>query len=642
MILYLDAGGGEGGATRFVRDGQAQRPVSERNLDDWPRFAEEAEICRRVEPEAGACLVFDHRLPYYRAMRPRYQSREAFRQAGFFDDGLDTELDADCYTDPNWLTTPYHKILRRLSQLDEYDPAQLIAYPPLVLLTTGGFSPIHNGHLDMMELAKNAMIELGHVVLGGYLSPSHDSYVSAKHDGTAGLLDAHRLRLCHEAVALSEWLMVDPWEVRYVPCAVNYTEVIDRLERYLNHHLRVPVPVRVGYVFGGDNAAFGRTFLRQGYAVCIERPGYESEVVAMKQEIGPSHTRIAFARPRLEYFNISSSRIRSEEMEAMPERSNRYYGGLKANLARGPVPPWRLPERWFLIRDESGWAVQPWEQGRDAVKLVEARMQLLTSLRTSLCAAYARPPLPDVALALKIEIPALEGQVAYADADALRQELETITLDTCTDGSHRLEVSRLFGLADGQCFSTQVTPRPGCPRITEQVKAIPPGDYALLDDDIASGRTMRMMMAVFPQNIRITRVLSLLEQTRSIEALHVDQIDYQDFYDVVDFRDFLFGSRNGGLVVRLPNGEMARAPYLAPYVTLSTRIRLPASQEIAFSLIMWRANERFFAALKRPVLASECDPASQKLMSYLGFTASMPVLEVVRWHIDRLERSTYR
>jgi nicotinic acid mononucleotide adenylyltransferase len=272
--------------------------------------------------------------------------------------------------------------------------------------------------------------------------------VSTKHNGSAGVLDAHRLRLCHEAVALSEWLMVDPWEARYVPCAVNYTEVIERLARYLNHHLRLPVPVRVGYVFGGDNAAFVRTFLCQGYAVCIERPGYESEVAAMKQEIGPSHTRIAFARPRLEYFNISSSRIRSEEMEAMPERSNRYYSGLKANLARGPVPPWRLPERRYLIRDESAWAVQPWEQGRGAAELVEARVQLLTSLRISLCEAYARPPLPDVALALKIELPALEGQVAYADA--LRHETETITLDACTDGSHRLEVSRFLSPCGGR------------------------------------------------------------------------------------------------------------------------------------------------------------------------------------------------
>ena len=32
---------------------------------------------------------------------------------------------------------------------------------------------------------------------------------------------------------------------------------------------------------------------------------------------------------------------------------------------------------------------------------------------------------------------------------------------------------------------------------------------------------------------------------------------------------------------------------MAPYVTLNTRIRLPASQEVPFALAMWRANARY-------------------------------------------------
>lgn len=575
------------------------------------------------------------RDPFYRAMCRTYHSREAFREAGFFDDGLDGELDEDCYTDLRWLTTPYHKILPRLPQLADYDPAQLAAYPPLVLLSTGGFSPIHNGHLDMMELAKNTMVQQGHVVLGGYLSPSHDSYVSTKDNGAARLLDVHRLRLCHEAVATSEWLMVDPWEARYVPCAINYTDVLLRLERYLNHHLRLPVPLRIGYVFGGDNAAFARAFTVSGYAVCVERPGYEAQVEAIKQEMAHAKERVLFARPRLEYLNISSSGIRAEATGAMPERTSHYYRQLKENIAQAAEP---IPQRRYLIRDESAWAVQSWCYGRDATSVGEAARLFLHSLIGALSEAAAHPPLPDRPLELHIEIPMLDRQAAYAEA--LQQERPTITLDTCTGGSYRLEVSRLFGLADGQCFSTQIVPRPGFPHIREQVKAIPPGDYALLDDDIASGRTMRMVMAVFPPGIRITRILSLLEQTRSVDALRVDQIDYEDFYDVVDFRDFLCGTRNGGIVTRLPNGEVVRVPYMTPYVNLNTRIRLPASQETAFSLQMWRANEQFFASLTPPIRVEECDDATQKLLNYLGFAPSTPMLTVVRRHRNLLEQST--
>jgi nicotinic acid mononucleotide adenylyltransferase len=577
------------------------------------------------------------RDPYYRAMYGRYKAKEAFKEAGFFDDGLDAELDGPPYSDHSWLTTPYHKVLRRLHQLDDYDPAQLAAYPPIVLLTTGGFSPIHNGHIDMMELAKNEMVQQGHVVLGGYVSPSHDSYVSTKHDGLDPLLDEHRIRLCHEAVATSEWIMVDPWEARYLPRAVNFTDVIVRLERYLNHHLRLPVPLHVGYVFGGDNSGFARAFIDTGFAVCIERPGYEAKVARIQGELANAKERIVFARPRLEYFHISSSRIRAEEMVAMPEKANLYYCSLKENVAHAAEP---IARRRYIIRDESAWAVRDWCAERDTTTVADARHAFLNTLANSLSETCSQPPLPDKALDLQIEIASLDRQIAFADT--LRRETMTINLDNCTDGTCRVEISRLFGLADGQCFSTQVVPRPGFAGLTEQVRAIPPGEYELIDDDIASGRTMRMVMAVFPPGIHITRVRSLLEQTRSIDALRVDQVDYEDFYDVVDFRDFLLGSRNGGLVTRLPNGELGRVPYMAPYVTLSTRIRMPASREIDFSRTMWEANERFFERIEPTILVSECDPASQKLLLYLGFQSSAPVLDVVRWHLDRLVQSTKR
>ena len=609
-------------------------PTEDRNAIDRAYRA----ACRGRKASVGLHYAWKLlRDSFYREMRLAYRRPEAFQEAGFFDDGLDAELDDACYTDPRWLTTPYHKILRRLRQLEDFDPAQLTAYPPIVLLSTGGFSPIHNGHIDMMELAKDALVQQGHVVLGGYLSPSHDTYVSTKHKGEARLLDEHRIRLCHEAVALNEWIMVDPWEARYLPCAVNFTDVILRLERYLNHHLCLPVPLHIGYVFGGDNAAFARTFLKSGYAVCVERPGYEANVAAIKAEQACVNERILFARPRLEYFNISSTSIRSEKMDAMPERASHYYGSLKENVARAGEP---LPKRRFIIRDESAWAVAPWCYEREEAQLFEAKAHFLKSLTTSLCKLYSQALLPDRALELRIETPTLDRQKAYAEA--LQSKTRTITLDACTSGTYRLEISRLFGLADGQCFSTQVVPRPYFPSITEQVKALPPGAYHLIDDDIASGRTMRMVMSVFPPGITITKVQSLLEQTRAIETLRVDQIDYQDFYDVLDFRDFLFGARSGGIVTLLPNGELARVPYMAPYVTLSTRARLPASQEVVFSLIMWRANERFFASFERPLRIIDSDPATQKLLGYLGFAHTTPILEVVRWHREMLENATRR
>ncbi|GDX40557.1 hypothetical protein LBMAG21_08490 [Armatimonadota bacterium] len=81
---------------------------------------------------------------------------------------------------------------------------------------------------------------------------------------------------------------------------------------------------------------------------------------------------------------------------------------------------------------------------------------------------------------------------------------------------------------------------------------------------------------------------------------------------------------------------------MAPYVALSARIRLPASQEMHLSRALWRANERFFGSLTLPITLADCDPAAQSLMRYLGFKPHTPVLDMVRWHIETLERTTLR
>ena len=52
---------------------------------------------------------------------------------------------------------------------------------PIVLVTTGAFSPIHFEHIKMFEVAKE-YLESNHscYVLGGLISPSHDEYIQSK------------------------------------------------------------------------------------------------------------------------------------------------------------------------------------------------------------------------------------------------------------------------------------------------------------------------------------------------------------------------------------------------------------------------------------------------------------------------------
>ncbi|XP_060778696.1 nicotinamide/nicotinic acid mononucleotide adenylyltransferase 2 isoform X2 [Neoarius graeffei] len=78
----------------------------------------------------------------------------------------------------------------------------------VILLSCGSFNPITKGHIHMFEKAKEFLQKTGRfIVIGGIISPVHDSY------GKPGLISSrHRLTMCQLAVQSSDWIRVDPWE----------------------------------------------------------------------------------------------------------------------------------------------------------------------------------------------------------------------------------------------------------------------------------------------------------------------------------------------------------------------------------------------------------------------------------------------
>lgn len=78
----------------------------------------------------------------------------------------------------------------------------------VILLSCGSFNPITKGHIHMFEKARDYLHKTGRfIVIGGIISPVHDSY------GKPGLVSSrHRLTMCQLAVQSSDWIRVDPWE----------------------------------------------------------------------------------------------------------------------------------------------------------------------------------------------------------------------------------------------------------------------------------------------------------------------------------------------------------------------------------------------------------------------------------------------
>lgn len=90
---------------------------------------------------------------YYSEVYKKYLSLETVIKAGFILDNL--ELEDLNYYNLSLLTTPVSKLIDFNEKKEN----------PIVLLSTGGFDPIHDGHIYMMEFAKEALEKKGIMLL---------------------------------------------------------------------------------------------------------------------------------------------------------------------------------------------------------------------------------------------------------------------------------------------------------------------------------------------------------------------------------------------------------------------------------------------------------------------------------------------
>jgi hypothetical protein len=468
---------------------------------------------------------------------------QAARDAGFFfdEDPEDAPLD-----DVDWHCTPV-------------PPRRPLGGRPIALLATGGFCPVHGGHIAMMEAARAAARDAGFDVVVGYLSPGHDAYLRAK-CGAEAIPASERLRLCGEAAARTDWLLADPWEALYRRVAVNYTDVVARLRAYLRAH--VDRRIDVFYVCGGDNARFASAFVDDGGCVVVGRPGWEAEGATWRARLGN--------RPNILWCDAEHSTA-----------SRDLRGG-----------PWLdRPTRRIVVRLEDARATP----GLDRERWLAFQRELLQLFGefASVRDAPVQPP-----------------------AGVSREP--TISLDAMLPGDSAIAISRLYALGGYQALGHVA--RPGWPPLTEQIRALAPGDYVLRDDDSVTGGTVSAVRSLLPADVRITRLELAVHQ-------HSDE-------EVVDSRDFLLGAHEGGLVVRLPGDRIGRVPYLSPYVDPAVRCNVPASLAVAFSRRVWQLNERAFRGTGLTV--GDLPDSSPSGLSWLGSHRTLE--DVARFHATSLRR----
>lgn len=366
------------------------------------------------------------RDPYLAPLAERL-GEQAVWDAGFF---FDEDPDDAPLDDVDWRCTPRPK-------------RAVTGERPVVLLATGGFCPVHAGHLAMMERAREAAERAGHTVVGGYVSPGHDAYLRMK-CGDGAVPASVRLRECAAAVSSSDWLSVDPWEALHRRVSVNFTDVAARLRAYLRAH--VDPRVEVLYVCGGDNARFALAFTERGGCVVVGRPGWGDEYDRWRSRLG-DHPRVLWA----------------EGEHPAASRTMR-------------APTWTPPPRGrLLLRMEDDRAVRT---------LGLAGFAGFAGFQAGLRALLAETVAVRVAPWVE---PVDEGAV--------------ISLDPMLPARHNLALSRRFAV--GGYESAGHVARPGHPSWAEQVAALAPGDYVLRDDDRVSGSTLAAVRALLPPSVRV-------------------------------------------------------------------------------------------------------------------------------------------
>lgn len=517
---------------------------------------------------------------YYSEVYKKYLSIDTVIKAGFILDKL--ELKDLNYYNLSLLTTPVSK-LKGFNEKKKN---------PVVLLSTGGFDPIHDGHIYMMEFAKEALEKKGYNVIGGYLSPSHESYVSTKPYYKINAYE--RLDLCQECVKDSNWLMIDTWESIYVKTYINFTDIIQRLELYLKKHINPNI--QVAYVFGGDNAEFMYCFENKGIGICVEREGYSKKFNQMKKKF----------KGKNNFFINNKSIVSTYSSRQIRQRQGYNYNNQNYSKEDGN----------YVIRNEGMIPLINYKKYVNEEILEKAHKNFLEQLITLFKESFDN----------KLDVKTINMQEQLEIANSILDEKQTISLDTYYKGTYDIETSRLFDISDIQKKYISLIGRIGYDTIEHQIEKIKNGNYILVDDDSATGKTIREVMSKLPERINIEQIYLLASVLN------------EKIFDIVDFRDFIIGVQNGGLVVRLPNGEVARSPYMLPYVCLKTRATIFASKEMEFSIKLWEMNKEFYQKIGSNITLKETDIGFKKLMNYIGFDDNTLLTEICEWHIKKLKQ----
>lgn len=554
-----------------------------------------------------------HLDPYYSAVIRNFGEEYLDRSGFFIDDNReDASIVEQFGFSNNSVSLTYGNWEKVCSRL----PIAPLHKRVAVLVSTGCFNPVHDGHIHMMEAAKKAVEAKGWYVAGGFLSPSHDNYASVKPNH---LPAADRIALASIATESSDWLTVDAWESMGVPYSINFTDVIRQFQLIANH-ISNNKEVEVFYVFGSDNAAFLYSFVEKGRAVCVSRTSDANfRVQRIMDEIIKKNGCMTSDRLLSSFDVLESSStnvwngdyhcVNEDVLESFQIMNNtKIVRHITMQYELFPIHTLENPDV-VMLRDDSVESCGHF----NFVNVDEAVCKIARALET-----YSNDP-------VSVDIKTSEHQREYLSnmVATLPPDVKCINLDpwTVIPGVYTMNYSRLFSCGDIQTSATTHVVRPGYNCETARIADIPDGKYLLVDDDIATGKTIEFAKFVLGPNKQVVQVESLTKTK---------------YHDYVDVRDFIIGALHGGLVVRR-FGHKMRAPYIWPFVNASTRANIAIKSCKVFSKEILRINIELYSGTL--LTLNDIDPATKRFIVSLGFANDARMEYVCKTWLDILNRS---
>lgn len=492
----------------------------------------------------------------------------------------------------------------------------------------------------MLEKAKAELESRGMAVLGGYICPDHDEYVSSK-IRSKSLTAAERLELCELAVEDRDWLMVDRWAGIYASSAVAYTTIVDHIDKMVNHHVRTRKKIKIVYAFGGDNAMFAYSFTVRWSCICVLRPGSVGRFrELLKHDSFRDNPRIMYSEDMTA--PLDSTSVRKGDLSGLLPKVKARYLAMRNTRARSRkvISPSAVSGSNILyLRNEGLFATSYFEERSkcSTEQLLEAYQTfcelLQVAFELALNSTAATQPAPEV-----IPVQLKEQEPNFRKL--LQTHERVISLDPCLLGTTNLRLT--------QTSKPLVKPSPNSMSISGDFTfETRPQDeenveYTVLTKNLPlQPGAENLIAASLPENGTVKNYISLAEITPS-NVVHTSKRSGTISKTTIDARDFLIGSHESGTPLQLGESQLVQVPYVLPYVRPSHYVHIATTAEMGFSYAIWELNQQFFKMVGDKLSVGDMAPDFQKLCEVQGFPADMRMTAFCGWHLRAFQEMVFQ